>query len=116
MPKLKVLFICTMNINRSRAAEDLLKNSDRYEVQSAGIKWHKAGGQVVTSELIKWADRIFVMDEKHDRHLSFLRENFGKAVLDKDLYVLNIPNVFGREDPALKDMLKARLKWMGLVI
>jgi len=55
--KAKLLFICTANINRSRAAEDLFANSSRYEARSAGIIEHKVGGQVVRQELIDWADR-----------------------------------------------------------
>jgi len=110
-PKLKLLFICTANINRSRTAEDILKNSPDYEVQSAGIIYHPAGGQVVTQELIDWADRIFVMDENNDRHLTSLRNNFN--VFDKDAYVLNVPDIYNRGNSVLVELLKKRLASIG---
>ncbi len=113
-PRLKLLFICTANVSRSRTAEDLLKNSKYYEVQSAGIRQHELGGQLVTQELADWADRIFVMDENNDRHLSYLRKNL--KVFGKDIYVLNIPDIYRRGDNVLVDLLKTKLNQYGVTV
>lgn len=109
--KLKLLFICTANISRSRTAEDLFAGRDDYEVQSAGFKQYSRTGQLVTQDLIDWADRIFVMDENNDHHLSQLREKFD--IFDKDIYVLGIPDVYDRGDASLIAILKDKLRGIG---
>ncbi|KKT82452.1 MAG: hypothetical protein UW79_C0006G0030 [Candidatus Yanofskybacteria bacterium GW2011_GWA2_44_9] len=72
MAKIKVLFICTANISRSRTAEDLLLGSSVYEAKSAGFKWCEGTGQLVTQELVDWADRIIVMNENEGQGDPFL--------------------------------------------
>jgi len=111
--KLKLLFVCTANINRSRTAEDLLKGSDRYEVQSAGIKKHDQGKQVVTQELVDWADIIFVMDEDHDRHASILQERFGAG--KEKVCILCVPDIYAKGDKVLAELLRSRLTAHGII-
>ena len=74
MYKTKLLFICTGNRDRSPMAADLFRNSKRYEARSAGT--HLFAVQRVTQELIDWADKIFVMSEVEDGHLTFLTTHF----------------------------------------
>ena len=114
MLRSRLLFICTANINRSRTAEDLFKNSDAYEVRSAGFIRHSLGGQVVTQALINWADKIFVMDEISDQHLSILRKRF--SVIHKRVYVLNILDIYARGNDRLIKLLKSRLTELGIFI
>ena len=88
----KVLFLCHGNINRSPAAEIILKNlSPGFEVRSAGLK-SDAGGAItakkmrealkvkgfpsngirssaLTDEMISWADVIFYMDGGNKKRL-----------------------------------------------
>lgn len=112
--KTKLLFICTANINRSRAAEDLFVGSNKYEAKSAGIIKHKLGGQAVRQELINWADIIFVMDEINDRHLTKLCVGFD--VGDKIVFVLDIPDKFGRREGILSAMLREKLAGHGVEV
>jgi predicted protein tyrosine phosphatase len=117
--KTKLLFICTANINRSRAAEELFINSSKYKVQSAGFEFYRASedrvtGQILTPELIDWADRIFVMDEIDDLHLTKLNARFN--TLNKDVTVLDIPDIFDRRDPLLPATLKSKLAVCGIEI
>ncbi|MBI2068531.1 MAG: HD domain-containing protein [Candidatus Yanofskybacteria bacterium] len=112
--KAKLLFICTANTNRSRAAEDLFADSSRYEAKSAGFKMLESSGQVLTQELINWADKIFVMDEISDHHLTRLRSGFD--VQNKDVVVLDIPDRFGRKDRNLSAMLKQKLVGHGIEV
>ena len=114
MLKSRLLFICTANINRSRTAEDLFKNSDAYEVRSAGFIRHSLGGQVVTQELINWADKIFVMDEERDQHLSILRKKF--TVDHKRVYVLDILDIYSRGNSRLIELLKSKLTDLDIFI
>lgn len=121
--KTKLLFVCTANINRSRAAEELVARSGKYEVRSAGFQFCNAGenrvtGQILDQELIYWADRIFVMDETNDHHLTKLKERFN--VRDKEdrgnIVVLEIPDRFDRGDPVLSATLRGKLAANGIEI
>lgn len=112
--KTKLLFICTANINRSRTAEDLFKDSDEYEVQSAGFIWHSLGGQVVTQKLIDWADKIFVMDEERGCHLTILKRKFN--TVGKRIYGLDIMDIYSRNNPTLIELLKSGLAGFHIFI
>jgi len=81
-----ILFVCTANIDRSRTAEDLYREDPRYEVRSAGTAPFAA--QPVSRELLEWADRVFVMCEREDRHATHLKLRFpglARPIVDLDL-------------------------------
>ena len=104
-PKTKLLFICSGNRDRSPTAEDLFRDSNDYEAKSAGT--HPLAVQRITQELIDWADKIFVMSELEDGHLTFLERRFdlkGKAVYD-----LEIPDRYERGSQELVNLLASRL-------
>ena len=105
MRKTKLLFVCTGNRDRSPTAEDLFRNSKEYEARSAGTSAFAA--RRVTQKLIDWADKIFVMSELDDGHLTFLQAHFslkGKAVYD-----LDIPDRYGRGSQELIHLITSRL-------
>jgi len=54
----KLLFICSQNMNRSRTAEDLFKR--KYETRSAGVY----NEHQVTAKELEWADTICLMEEE----------------------------------------------------
>jgi predicted protein tyrosine phosphatase len=86
MCKTKLLFVCTGNRDRSPTAEEIFRISSEYEARSAGTG--DCAEQRVTQELIDWTDKIFVMSEIEDRHLTFLETHFklkGKTVIDLDI-------------------------------
>ena len=114
MIKPKLLFICTANINRSRTAEDLFNGSDEYEAKSAGLIEHDEGGQVVTQELVDWADRIFVMDETNDQHRTRLTRMF--EMRGKEVSVLGIPDRYGRGEQVLVKLLKSKLATLNIAV
>lgn len=115
MSKPKLLFVCTANISRSRTAEDLFFGSDKYEVKSAGFKMvDERSGQLVSQELVGWADKIFLMDEMLDCHLTRLNSNFNSD--GKEVVVLGIPDFYGRGDEVLVKILKARLAYLGISV
>lgn len=114
MPKPKLLFICTANINRSRTAEDLFAGSDKYEVKSAGLIEHRQGGQVVSHELVDWADRIFVMDETNGQHRTRLMRMF--EMHGKEVNVLDIPDRYNRGEKFLIKLLKSKLAEFGIAV
>jgi predicted protein tyrosine phosphatase len=102
---LKLLFICTQNRMRSLTAEHMLNEVPGYAVKSAGIA--PDATTRVNEGLIRWADRIFVMQEMHRL---VMEENFPKAMKGKQVICLHIPDEYSYMEPALVATLKARLK------
>ena len=81
-----ILFVCTANVDRSRTAEDLYRDDPRFEVKSAGTA--PFAKNPLTRELLQWADRVFVMCEKEDRHQTLIKMRFPDAktpVVDLDV-------------------------------
>jgi predicted protein tyrosine phosphatase len=98
----KILFVCTANIDRSPTAEALLKQKDGFEVRSAGT-WQHARKRV-TEQLIDWADIIFVMERHHKEALLYLNPKSEDKII-----VLDIPDIYSRNDPELTEILKENL-------
>lgn len=104
-PKIKLLFICSANIDRSPTAEALFKNSDKYEAKSAGTL--DMAINHVNQDLITWADIIFAINERDDKHLTYLKDEYNVA--GKKIYDLDIPNIYKRGDPLLINLLKEKI-------
>lgn len=100
---MRILFVCTGNIDRSKTAEEMFKNVEGVEVRSAGVSM--AATIHLSKELIDWADRIFVMEGKHQ-----------KAVLEIDpsarekVDCLDIPDEYSYGQPELKRVLREKLR------
>jgi len=105
----KILFVCTANVDRSRTAEDLLKDRSSFQVRSAGT-WEWAERRISTED-IEWADRIFVMEGHHKE--AVLRISPGAR---HKIAVLGIPDVYSRGDPDLVALLKERLAEHGIAV
>ena len=103
-----LLFICTYNRWRSLTAERLFANRPGVEVRSAGIS---ASARVkVSPALVKWADLIFVME---DRHREFLEDTMFDLVNEKHIICLNIPSGYRYNDPELIELLEKGVEeWM----
>jgi protein-tyrosine phosphatase len=118
---MKVLFLCHGNVNRSAAAEIILKQDyPHIEVKSAGLKTtdgritakkmrdvlndvgYKTEGirsTAVTQELVDWADEIFYMDDANKKRFV---DKFGDLPKAQKLSNL-IPGVKKIPDPAFAD-------------
>ena len=91
-----ILFICSRNQWRSPTAEKVfLKNSDCH-VRSEGTS--PSARRRVSQSDIRWADRIYVMEEKHK---SRLKADFRQDLRHADIRVLDIPDDYGFMDPEL---------------
>lgn len=104
------LFICTSNLDRSKCAEALFKNSDKIEARSAGLFVFGQGANKVTNELIKWAGTIFVMDEKIERQKTQLLEKFPIAE-GKEIMVLEISRDLSEDKQKLEKTLREKLSY-----
>jgi predicted protein tyrosine phosphatase len=99
--KQNVLFICSRNQWRSPTAETIWRKRPALCVRSAGTS--SAARRKVTVEDIRWADVIFVMEEKHRARL--LAE-FNLTIVRKPVHVLDIPDEYKFMDPELIEQLE----------
>jgi predicted protein tyrosine phosphatase len=97
----RILFVCTANVDRSRTAEDLYACDPRYEVLSAGTSAYAKNP--VTREILLWADRVFIMSEREDRHRTLLRLRFPEV--ERPVVDLDIEDRWRRGDPELVSRL-----------
>ena len=102
----RILFVCTANVYRSQTAEDLYRGDERYEVLSAGVA--PFATVPLTRDLLLWADRVFVMNEREDQHRTLIRIRFPDV--DRPLVDLDIEDRWRRGDPELVTLLLRRLR------
>jgi protein-tyrosine phosphatase len=105
-PRERILFVCTDNVDCSRTAEDLYRADERYEVRSAGIA--PFATVPLTRDLLLWADRVFVMNEREDQHRTLIRIRFPDV--DRPLFDLDIEDRWSRGDPELVTLVLRRLR------
>src|ERR1035437_3878074 len=98
--RLKILFVCAMNKQRSVTAERLYRNDARLEVRSAGVR-AEAKRRVGEADL-KWADVVFVMEREHKQWIMMRFEDLELPLIE----VLDVPDDFEVMDPQLQEMLK----------
>ena len=106
---MKVLFVCSANKQRSKTAEDYFASKYVvHEFMSAGTNLkicRKEGTTELTEDLLKWADQVFVMEQ---RHLAQIQKHTGSTYYSK-INVLDIPDVFKYYDADLIELLEERV-------
>jgi predicted protein tyrosine phosphatase len=102
----RILFVCTANLDRSPTAQDLYADDPRYEVRSAGVAPFAA--VPLTRDLLLWADRVFVMNEREDRHRTLIRVRFPEV--DRPIVDLGVSDLWHRGHPDLVSILLRRLR------
>jgi predicted protein tyrosine phosphatase len=106
LPRERILFICTANLDRSPTAQDLYADDPRYEVRSAGVAPFAA--VPLTRDLLLWADRVFVMNEREDRHRTLIRVRFPEV--ERPIVDLDVLDRWRRGHPELVSLLLRRLR------
>jgi predicted protein tyrosine phosphatase len=99
-----VLFVCSQNRLRSPTAEQVYASHPAINVASAGT--NADAENPITSELVKWADIIFVMEKSHRNKL---QKRFYSDLKDTRLICLEIPDEYEFMDEGLVRLLKARI-------
>ena len=100
----KILFVCSQNKLRSPTAEQIFSETPGLDVLSAGT--NNDAITPLTSELVEWADKIFVMENMHREKL---RRRFRSSLDGKKIICLGIPDEFNYMDPALITILKKKV-------
>lgn len=102
---MKILFVCTANVDRSKTAEiHFSKSQPRIEFKSAGTSENYtrvANSTFITQDLINWADIVVCMEEKH---AVFIQQNFN---LSSSLYTLALDDVYTFNSPELIKKLES---------
>ena len=91
-----VLFICSRNQWRSPTAEEVWRKHPDINARSAGTS--PKARRTVSSSDIRWADVIFVMEQKHKNRL---KAEFTRMLEHKPLHVLDIPDEYKYMDDEL---------------
>lgn len=102
----RVLFVCTGNYDRSPTAEELFKGVEGLEVDSAGTSPCASTplSKPVSKGLIEWADIIFAMEDCHKEAMLKICPSAKRKIV-----VLNIPDIYLRNQPQLKKLLLKRI-------
>ncbi len=98
------LFVCGRNRLRSPTAETIFSSYPDIEAASAGINPDAA--EVLSAELIEWADLIFVMEKSHR---SKLAQRFRSSLKNKHVICLDIPDEYDYMDPELIRLLRQKI-------
>jgi predicted protein tyrosine phosphatase len=101
--RLRVLFVCAMNKQRSVTAEQLYRNDARLEVRSGGVR--SDAKRRVNEDDLRWADVVFVMEREHKVWLATRFEGVELPPIE----VLDIPDDYECMDPQLQEMLRLML-------
>ena len=105
--KIKLLFICSANTNRSPTFERQFKKllpkkypEVDWEVRSAGC-WYGYPYQV-DEDILRWADKIYLMDLSHER---FILEKYPDAEIIKKLVLVGVSDQYDADGRELIDLI-----------
>lgn len=101
---MKVLFVCSQNRLRSPTAEQTFAFHPGVEVASAGT--NADAENPLTSELVRWADLIFVMEKAHRNKV---QRRYKAELKNARLICLDIPDEFEFMDETLVRILRNRV-------
>lgn len=101
---MKYLYICSANKQRSKTAEDFFAQKyPEHKFSSAGTNikiCRKEGTTEFTEDLLKWADKVYVMEKKHT----------GSKYYSK-IKVLDIPDIYKYYDSNLITILEEKVSF-----
>ena len=100
----RFLFICSQNRLRSPTAEKVFFGRPGIEVASAGL--NPDAVNPLSSDLIEWADILFVMEKAQQNKLS---KKFRPFLQEKRIICLDIPDDYEYMDEALIQLLQVRV-------
>lgn len=101
---MRLLFVCSRNRLRSPTAEQVFAGVAGVQARSAGLS--ADAEDVLTADLIDWADLILVMEPIHRTRVN---RQFGRELRAKRVVCLNIPDDYEFMDPNLIALLWERV-------
>lgn len=98
-----ILVVCGRNKRRSRTAEYIFKNDDRFHIRSVGLS--PRSERQINDRHLDWSDFVFVME---DGHASRIKNTFRQLDLPP-IHVLHIDDVYEYLDEELIELLTDRM-------
>ena len=106
---MKIVFVCTANIDRSPTAEHIYSDRSDLEVKSAGVSDYAM--TPITLELVNWADIILCMEKKHKKKIEKI---FSGIAESKVIDVLDVPDIYSYMDINLVNMIREKTEtWLN---
>jgi predicted protein tyrosine phosphatase len=90
---------------RSKTAETIYSDSSHYLVKSAGIS--KKAKVRLTSDLMIWADIVFVMEKKQREIIIAL---YPTESISREIVLLDIPDTYYYMESQLIKLIKSKVK------
>ena len=100
---MKILFVCSANIDRSPTAELIYSEKCDLEVKSAGVS--SCAMTKISLELIQWADIILCMEKKHKQEI---KKTFSDIVVNKIIDSLDVPDIYEFMDINLVNLIREK--------
>jgi len=100
---MKILFICSANVDRSPTAELIYSNRRDLEVKSAGVSDYAM--TPISLKLIKWADVILCMEKKHKQKIE---KSFSDITKNKVIDFLDVPDIYEYMNENLVNIIKEK--------
>lgn len=98
-----ILVVCGRNKKRSRTAEHIFKNDNRFNIRSAGLS--PKSGRKISEKDLNWADLVFVMETGQRAKIWGLYIHLELPTIE----VLNIPDDYEFMNEELIEMLTDRI-------
>lgn len=98
-----ILIVCARNKKRSRTAEHIFKNDNRFTVRSAGLS--ASSNRKLSEGDLRWADVVCVMETNHRTRIW---DVYGHLELAK-IEVLHIPDDYEFMDKELVELLEEKI-------
>ena len=98
-----ILVVCGRNKKRSKTAEHIFKNDQRFNIRSAGVS--PQSNRKISENDLQWADIVFVMEQNQKAKI---KEVFSFLTLPL-IENLNIPDDYEFMDDELIDIFEARM-------
>lgn len=98
-----ILVVCGKNKRRSRTAEFIFKNDNRFNIRSAGLS-PKSDRKISEKDLI-WANLVFVMEQNHKEKIKEIYLNIELPLIE----ILHISDDYEFMNPELIEILEDKI-------
>ncbi len=98
-----ILVVCGRNKKRSRTAEYIFKNDNRFNVRSAGLS--PSSERKISEKDLNWADLVFVMENDQRAKINNLYRHLELPAIE----VLNIPDDYEFMNEELVEILTDKI-------
>lgn len=98
-----LLVVCGKNKKRSRTAEHIFKNDQRFNIRSVGVS--PKSERKISEKDLHWADLVLVMEKDHQTKIKEIYRGLELPPIE----VLNIPDEYEFMDEELVEILRDKI-------